>query len=216
MRNKVIIFDLDDTLFKEIDFLKSAYREIAHYIEAVTQKENVYEYMLESYINGENVFENVIEKYALEDNLSFFLAMYRNHFPNIKLDIENQCLLNDLKNDFVLGLITDGRTITQENKISALGLNTFFRQEDIIISEKFGFAKPSKEPFVYFERKYPNMEYIYVGDNLQKDFVAPNLLGWDTICLIDDGRNIHKQNFNDTSDEFLPKKTLKKLTELTN
>ena len=29
MRNKVFVFDLDDTLYKEIDFLRSAYREIA-------------------------------------------------------------------------------------------------------------------------------------------------------------------------------------------
>ena len=28
-RNKVIVFDLDDTLYKEIDYLKSAYHEIA-------------------------------------------------------------------------------------------------------------------------------------------------------------------------------------------
>ena len=28
IKNKVIVFDLDDTLYKEIDFLKSAYLEI--------------------------------------------------------------------------------------------------------------------------------------------------------------------------------------------
>lgn len=28
---KVVCFDLDDTLYKEIDYLKSAYREIASY-----------------------------------------------------------------------------------------------------------------------------------------------------------------------------------------
>ena len=33
MKNKIFIFDLDDTLYKEIDFLYSAYREIAGWIE---------------------------------------------------------------------------------------------------------------------------------------------------------------------------------------
>jgi len=28
MRKRVVVFDLDDTLYKEIDFLKSAYMEI--------------------------------------------------------------------------------------------------------------------------------------------------------------------------------------------
>ena len=33
MKNKIFIFDLDDTLYKEIDFLYSANREIAGWIE---------------------------------------------------------------------------------------------------------------------------------------------------------------------------------------
>jgi len=32
MKNKIFVFDLDDTLYKEIDFLYSAYREIARWV----------------------------------------------------------------------------------------------------------------------------------------------------------------------------------------
>ena len=31
MCKKVVVFDLDDTLYKEIDYLKSAFQEIADY-----------------------------------------------------------------------------------------------------------------------------------------------------------------------------------------
>jgi putative hydrolase of the HAD superfamily len=34
-----------------------------------------------------------------------------------------------------------------------------------------------------------------VADNVSKDFIAPNIMGWQTICLIDNGKNIHKQQF---------------------
>ena len=39
------------------------------------------------------------------------------------------------------------------------------------------------------------MNYVYIGDNPHKDFITPNKLGWTTICLLDRGQNIHKQNF---------------------
>ena len=49
MRKRVVVFDLDDTLYKEIDFLKSAYMEIASWIEESYGKIGVYEYMLSCY-----------------------------------------------------------------------------------------------------------------------------------------------------------------------
>ena len=42
MKNKIFIFDLDDTLYKEIDFLYSAYREIAGWIELKFSLKGIY------------------------------------------------------------------------------------------------------------------------------------------------------------------------------
>jgi len=63
--------------------------------------------------------------------------------------------------------------------------------------------------------QYPNndLAFYYIGDNPEKDFIAPNELGWTSICLLDDGKNIHKQNFN-VSEEFLPKYRIKNIVEL--
>ena len=46
MKNKIFIFDLDDTLYKEIDFLYSAYREIAGWIELKFSLKEIYAFML--------------------------------------------------------------------------------------------------------------------------------------------------------------------------
>ena len=104
-----------------------------------------------------------------------------------------------LKNQGVrIGLITDGCSVQQRNKIEALGLRRWIEEEDIIISEEFGSGKPALANFEYFMKRYPEChDFTYVGDNLKKDFIAPNALGWQTVCLKDDGRNIHRQRVDE-------------------
>ena len=92
-----------------------------------------------------------------------------------------------------------------------MGLEFFF--DDILISEETGYSKPSEEPYRFFMEKYPECEYIYVGDNPAKDFLAPNKLGWMTVCLLDNGQNIHPQDFSLAS-EYLPQHRIKDITEL--
>lgn len=55
--------------------------------------------------------------------------------------------------------------------------------------------------------------FYYIGDNLRKDFVAPNKLGWQTICLLDNGENIHSQDFSVDS-IFLPMHRVKELPSI--
>lgn len=199
MSDVVICFDLDDTLYKEIDFVKSAYREIAE----KTGHPEAVQSMIKWYYEGKNVFAEMITEYKLEQTLSDCIEIYRNHFPKISLEPEVKCFLDELKSAGVyLGLITNGRSVSQRNKINALGLEGFFDIE--VISEEFGYEKPDERCYGVIMETFPECKrYIYIGDNPEKDFIAPNKLGWQTICLLDDGRNIHHQNFN-LRKEFLP------------
>jgi putative hydrolase of the HAD superfamily len=63
--------------------------------------------------------------------------------------------------------------------------------------------------------RYHSRTYYYIGDNPAKDFVAPNHLGWTTICLLDDGQNIHPQDFS-LSQQMLPQHRISKLSEIEN
>lgn len=209
LSDTVICFDLDDTLYKEIDFLKSAYMEIAMTVghpEATVR-------MLDWYYAKVNAFEKLIETYGLSITVSDCLKIYRNHFPEISLDTGVKEFLVELKdNGAKLGLISDGRSITQQNKIKALGLEGLFDIE--IISEEFGSEKPSLKNYQAVMDKFPEQQkFIYVGDNPAKDFIAPNQLGWNSVCLLDDGRNIHKQDF-DLLQGYLPKERIVVLTDL--
>ena len=111
MIEKIIVFDLDDTLYKEIDFLKSAFKAIATTIsDRNTELGNsIYSLMLTEYQNGQNAFKKVIEengisKFSIED----LIHIYRNHKPDIQLGCETRQVLENLKlMGFPLGIITD-------------------------------------------------------------------------------------------------------------
>ncbi|WP_445738403.1 HAD family hydrolase [Mariniflexile sp.] len=198
-KNSIVVFDLDDTLYKEIDFLKSAFNEISIHLSSKIKIESVLilDAMMNYYNNGLNVFDEVIKTFNIDTvSIDQLLTIYRNHKPVIELcKSTKKALWSIKKRAYRVGIITDGRSIQQRNKISALQLTDYF--DDIIISEEFGSEKPHINNFGFFINKYgTNYEYVYIGDNTAKDFIGPNALGWASICLLDDGRNIHKQFFN--------------------
>lgn len=208
MEKKTIVFDLDDTLVKEIDYLKSAFAAIATHLDA--QHPGLFEEMFGWYKAKEDVFGNLEKRYphAVKAELK---AFYRNHTPNFNPLSESRELLLELKNDgHYLGLITDGFSITQRNKIKALDIEDLF--DLIVISEEFGSEKPDERNFAVFSQ-FNTRHYFYISDNVRKDFIAPNKLGWTTVCLLDDGANIHTQDF-DKDLIYLPAEKIHDLREL--
>lgn len=209
MCKKIVCFDLDDTLYKEIDFLESAYHEIAT---SVGHPE-LLPHMLQWYKVGDNVFQKLNKYLNKETPISEYLEMYRNHYPTISLSDGVEDVLNELKyRETILGIITDGRSISQRNKIKALGLERWIEDKNIIISEEFGSDKTNERNFRHFAELNPGCSFTYVGDNPQKDFVVPNRLGWQTIMLKDDGRNIHQQGI--VPKEYLPQTVICDFREL--
>lgn len=191
------IFDLDDTLVNEFDYLASAYRHISVYV-SPSSANTLAEMMIDKYRNGENVFAWLVAQFSSAIrplDLNTLLDMYRNHLPQLSLRPGVQRFLDSAKSmNIPLGLITDGRSVTQRNKMKAAGINGYF--DDVIISEEFGSAKPNPANFLYFEENYPGCEFWYFGDNTNKDFLVPATLGWKRVCIQDCGNNIHKQQLD--------------------
>ena len=90
-----------------------------------------------------------------------------------------------------------------------MGLESWF--SEIVISEEFGSAKPTEQNYRHFEQAFPSENFVYVGDNLAKDFVTPNRLGWTTVALLDRGENIHPQDWEQIELEFKPQFLVEKL-----
>lgn len=210
---KVVCFDLDDTLYKELDYLHEGYRVIARKLWGDDWNQ-WYLQMFDWYLDGQNVFARLCE-IRNDVTIGSLLNIYRYEVNKLVLPITVHLLLGELKAGGIkLGIISDGRKVTQMNKIKALGLDRYFDEDMIVISESFGSEKPCEANYRYFMNKFPDCsDFTYVGDNPQKDFLAPNSLGWNTICLLDDGQNIHKQDFS-LPKEYLPKVRINSLYEI--
>jgi putative hydrolase of the HAD superfamily len=196
-RRTFFVFDLDDTLFQELDFLKSGYSNISSQL-AEFINSDISQEMMEKYQKKENVFEWILSQYQKQIphlNIDWLLKEYREHMPAIELSDKTAAFLEKLKTSNIpMGLITDGRSITQRNKLKALGIEDYF--SDIIVSEEFGSEKPDERNYMYFQNKYPGMNFYFFGDNTSKDFIVPKKLGWKTVCIRSSGNHIHKQSFD--------------------
>jgi putative hydrolase of the HAD superfamily len=210
-KNAFFVFDLDDTLYKEIDYLSSAYRRIATALESEIGH-NIYTEMLDLYTSGKSTFDVIKEKYGVAMQVDDMVEIYRYHAPEIKLSPGAGGLLANLRQQMIpMGLLTDGRSRSQRNKLAALNIDRFFLA--IVISEEFGSEKPTPANYTEFSDRYPGHTFFYVADNLNKDFLAPNQLGWTTIALNDDGSNIHKAKVTLTP-EYFPTYKVNTLTDL--
>lgn len=194
--SKIYVFDLDDTLYSERDFEKSG-------IEFVYHNLSIKHISLETILNNrDNWIELMINGSNKQISMQIVLDMYRSHFPAIQLYNDAKVFLEKLLSQGIeMSLITDGRSITQRNKLRALGIESFFK--NVVISEEVNSEKPSEYNFRMVMYNKIAKNYIYIADNPKKDFITPNKLGWTTICLLDRGQNVHKQDFN-ISREYLP------------
>ncbi len=208
--NTVVVFDLDDTLYNELDYLQSAYKSIAVFLEPDNWKP-LYSRMFSMYRSKVNVFEFLSGFYKIDSKA--LIDMYRNHKPEIQLFDGVLDLLDAIKfKNGKTGLITDGRANTQRAKIESLGISEYF--DKIVISEEIGSEKPSLANFKAIENALQGNVYYYIADNLSKDFIAPNALGWKSIALIDNGKNIHFESHKYMDIEHQPHESVLALKDI--
>ena len=206
-----LVFDLDDTLYNEIDYLKSAYLELSKKLEPNSWK-TLFSNLFSQYRNKENVFKYVSETYGIA--VDELIGSYRNHYPNIKPFDGAIDLINAIKQkEGKIGIITDGRSLTQRNKIRALGITDLI--DFIVISGEIGSEKPDEANFRAIEKNLKCTTNYYVGDNIKKDFITPKKIGWKTIGLLDAGLNIHSNAYQYADNIHLPDNFISALTEIT-
>lgn len=193
---EAILFDLDDTLYPEIEYVKSGFRVVAKFISQYGANEDaVFAQMLDDLAqNGRGkIFDRILEKFALKNRLSVqtLVFMYRTHIPEISLPKESESFLDRLFSiGITLGIVTDGATIVQRHKICALGLEKWCKImlcTDVLGKE---FWKPSPVPFMVALNllNLEPKESIYVGNDPKKDFLGANQIGMQTIWLNPDAR----------------------------
>lgn len=177
------IFDLDDTLYSEKDYVKSGYRAIAALFPKVR---NMTEKLWKVFERGGKAIDEVFALEGINDpeNVEKAIHAYRFQVPDISLYDGVREMLYRLKDVKKIGIITDGRPEGQRAKIKALRLDEI--ADEIIITDELGgtaFRKPNEKAFVLMQSRLdiPYKCMAYVGDNIAKDFVAPQKLGMKSI-----------------------------------
>ncbi len=208
----VFVLDLDDTLYREVDYQASGFREVVKYIERTyyTSVTSIFEQLQKQ--NEKDILGGLCRAIGLPDTVKqSLLWIYRLHEPEIFLSTDLQEAIVRLEQESRgVVVLTDGRSVTQRLKLKALGLSHL----PVYISEEFGDEKPSPLRFEAIMQNIPANRYIYVADNPAKDFVAPNQLGWMTVGIKGDIRNIHSQKVLVLNETYQPHIWINLLTDL--
>ncbi len=192
---RAVFFDLDDTLYNDVDFRVSGFEAVARYVEnrySISAKlllDVLMWLVKEKGFLRSGLFDEAICVIGGDRSINVMelVEEYRNHMPSINLYEDAREMLETLQEHYMLGLITGGSALVQRNKIMALGLEQFFSKY-IIFTEKLGIdaQKPSPIPF----RRMLNMadvlpeEACYIGDNPFIDFIGAKHSGLKTIRLL--------------------------------
>lgn len=213
------IFDLDDTLYCEHDYVRSGFLTVAEEISKHCSKNHsdIIQDMLinEWKQNGRGkVFNKVCEKLELSLEIPRLVSIYRNHQPQIELYEDAKQILSLLKvRNKKIGMITDGNSVMQWRKIESLGIRSLC--QCIIVTGDLGesFWKPSEIPYKSVVDCL-NLSYeqcVYIGDNPNKDFITARKLGMHTVRIIRPSGDHMKTRL---SNEYEADRTISSLNEL--
>lgn len=181
---KLVIFDLDDTLYNEKEYVINGFKAVSDHISNRFSIDfyTAYSLLLESFIlegRGKN-FNYLCEKLNLDIHIiEEMVEVYRTHYPNIHLREDIKKFLYDLSTRYKLCLLTDGWVDVQKRKVEVLSLEHYF--DMVLFSQQDGleFAKPNKRYFQkvleYFD--VAPKEAFMIGDNSLKDIKGAKNMG---------------------------------------
>ena len=184
-----VIFDLDDTLYPERQYVHSGFAAVARRFRDELGPVDQTVTILKELFNADHrarAFDEMLERRRGSPDgelLTRMVEVFRAHEPTIALYPDAEAALERLRGCYRLGLISDGRLAGQRAKVEALRLRS--RMDAILLTAELGpgFGKPHTRAFELIAGRLAAepARCLYVADNPAKDFVAPNELGWRSI-----------------------------------
>jgi putative hydrolase of the HAD superfamily len=187
---KAVLFDLDDTLYPEIEFARGGFRAAAELLGSETgrEPEALMARMLDI-VEREGrgrVFDQVLAGLGMAspELVDRLVEAYQTHDPQLGLFPDVEPTFARLRTAGLrLGVITDGLAAVQRRKLEALDLDDAV--ELTLLTDELGpgRAKPSPAPFELAAERLglPPDEMAYVGNDPAKDFAGANAIGMTTI-----------------------------------
>lgn len=222
LRNiKVIIFDLDDTLYDcSGTLVLRGRKKVSKTLSKLINCSEDDAYKLQVKVDEElgakaNIYENIVSQYNLPPYQAQELLEEFIHIDIADITLF-PCVIDTLmylkKQGYRLILVTSGENQTQRKKIEALGLNGNYFEEILIAERNKGNTK--KICFQYIIQKYNAKpgEIVCIGDKIEDELTAAQSLGIITI-MFEHGRH-YIAYLKERNCETMPNYSIKRITEL--
>lgn len=182
------VFDLDDTLYLERDFVRSGFAAADRWLVQHNGTAGLADMCRSLFEMGRrgDIFDEALVRLGGTADAALarrLVEVYRGHEPDITLTEDAARYLYARTGGNPSALITDGPAATQQAKVRALGIEQHFGCILCTGALGPGRGKPHPEAFERVEawaRPY-RQPLVYVADNPLKDFVTPRSRGWLTI-----------------------------------
>lgn len=234
MNYKLVLIDLDDTLFDypktEKEAFRNSFKELGFFVESELgneKKEEIYEKIKDRYkdvnlqlwkdlekgaVDKDRLkivrFEKIIEEFDLKYNPYEMSELYLKKLGEGIFPFEAaEKLCKYLHSKYKVGIVTNGIKEVQHSRIENSTIAKYI--DKIIISDEVGVNKPDKRIFEYAMNCFEIMdksEVIMIGDSLGADIKGGQNAGIDT-CWV----NL-RNNMNDTG--IIPNYEVNKLEKL--
>jgi putative hydrolase of the HAD superfamily len=179
-RFRAIVFDLDDTLYLEGDYVRSGFRAVADELalRLALSADEAFNELDALFQGGEHrrTFDRWVEARGLGSDglVAELIDVYRSHRPTMATFPGVPELLGRLGADYALGLLSDGYEDVQRKKLEALAIEGAFQA--VVFSDSVGRDawKPSPKPYhaILAALGVSGPEAVYVSDNPLKDFLG--------------------------------------------
>ncbi|MBT2655153.1 HAD family hydrolase [Bacillus sp. ISL-18] len=200
---KAFFFDLDDTLYDQLQPFQAAYHRVFSTITdisilALFKKSREYSDKVFGLTESGEMSLEKMHQYRMinafkdfgysisTDEANAFQKEYKDHQYKVSLIPEMKNILHYLnKKDIPIYVTTNGPSRHQRLKLAALNLAEVIPESNFFISSEVGFAKPRKDFFEYVNRKtntHPADSYM-VGDSFENDIAGADLAGWNSIWI---------------------------------
>lgn len=186
---KLLIFDLDNTLYDEKSYVESGFKAVAKFLSASSEKfkeQEIYDALIQSFeTNGRGKnFDDLKRKYP-EIDVAELVKVYREHLPKIIMPHDVLQCLKSLKESHKMALLTNGWPEVQKQKVAALGLEKIFDKIFYAQEDGLEFRKPHKR---FFEKvlEWSGLspeEILMIGDDVEADIIPATQMGMQTFLV---------------------------------
>ena len=199
---KAILFDVDDTLYDQTVPFKEAYAEFfgdnpeipVDVIYPVTRKysDQVYSQAMAGQITMEELYIYRIQKAFEEFGIGItevraleFQSIYADRQRHIHMSEQMDMILDYCSGKAELGIITNGPSRHQWNKVRSLQVEKWIPHENIFVSADVGAEKPDRRIFNYAKTsmQLENAEIWFVGDAYALDVKGAVNAGWNAVWM---------------------------------